>query len=368
MPPKKKAGVSKSPVSPTKLRSGRTTSVPGKFLEDQTQSGATRSDDEATRQNDGPHFQTINSAENFEKMFSMMEKLSSRMESLENRPKTPVNPPRDRSPKRKSRDRSRSEESYRSHSKKRKYRGESDTDSDSDSDSDYEDDYTIDRVFGGTIGDSIKPKLRKRILAGKFVELHELLPNYSTKKNPEFVFKTNPHSHQPTIVKNTKGSISSFGEWCEAMNVLSSVEIERAKTLEESTKLSKGLLTYRNQVQKLKNLGYDWFNFDRHFRMDMEIRRFPWETMRHDLMLQYQPRVQQSLNNTQSFRNSSLGNKGKHTHQKKQNNIPNGYCFPFHSQNNECKEGKQCKYEHKCFKCKAGVHPSYKCSQATQSR
>ena len=359
MPPKKKSG--EKPLSPVKLRSGRKTSVPEMVQQyDNNMNSATCSLGEATHQD----FENQKESK-FDKMFSMIENLSNRIVDMENqqKPSSSNDLHKVRSSKR---DRSRSEDSYRSHSRKRKsrVREESDTDSDSDSDIEYDDDYTIDRAFGGTVGDSIKPKLRKRILAGKFVELHELLPNNSTKKHPEFVFKTSSLSHQPTIVKNNNRSISSFGEWQEAMNTLSSIEIERAKTLDEAINLSKGLLTYRNQVAKLKILGYDWLNFDRHFRMQREIKRFPWESMRQDLMLQYQPRVQQALDNTnQYYRNNSLGRQGKHINQRKQSNIPNGFCFAFHNPNAECKESKHCKYEHKCFKCKAELHPAYKCQQ-----
>ena len=227
----------------------------------------------------------------------------------------------------------------------------------SSSDNDYDfDKYDIPTTtFGSLIGMGVSDNLRKKILNNKFIELSLLLPLYTHQDTDEFVLKKGLHE-SPKFVKNKPNRNITIAQWNEAFDIFISIHIECARTHSEVIKLTKALLTYRKEINNMKRLGYDWANYDRHFRTEREATICPWATTRQDLLLHYQH------NNRDTFRpynrnfNQTTAKKPLRT--KDGNSIPFGYCLSYHSINDRC-NNKQCGFKHQCPRCQQN-HPIFR--------
>ena len=125
------------------------------------------------------------------------------------------------------------------------------TDSDSDTSDELADKPTL---FGSIIGSSVNTKLRQKIISDKFVEMSDLLPQYYMQDSEEYVmqFKT-----KATFVKNKPRKTLNFNQWIEAFDIYTSIYIERATSVHDSTKILRALLTYRKELTNMKKLQYN---------------------------------------------------------------------------------------------------------------
>ena len=217
-------------------------------------------------------------------------------------------------------------------------------------------------TFGSAIGSTISTKVRNKILSNKFIEMHELLPNFHTLSN-EFTIR--PGKHGAQFVLAQPKLVVSFSQWCEGFDVFISIFIEQATSTTSAIKLTKALLTYKKQVTALYKQGYDGAGYDRHFRQEREHQPMSWSTLQADLQLQYAHMPRSNTSRPSNFRPPTprpatqpssttrvMRTPDGHT-------IPHGHCLSFHSHNERCDRGPQCPYAHKCPKCPIR-HPVYR--------
>ena len=248
--------------------------------------------------------------------------------------------------------------------------------SDSSPDTDY-DDYDIPQItFGAIVGSTLKDKIRKKILENKFLEMAELLPDFKSRKSVEDLLIQTDHNHAAKLVRKRPKIDINFGQWCEAFENFTAVYLERAKTRDSMLKLALSLLTYKRNITDLNRKNYDWAAYDRHFRTDRETDKATWSTVKHNLMVMYQPShdsFRQNRFQGNSTPNSTPYKKGHNTNNnfskplltKDGCSIPNGYCISFHSRNQRCTT-PNCQYLHRCPTCQ-GRHPVFSCPTTSQS-
>ena len=237
----------------------------------------------------------------------------------------------------------------------------SNTESDlSEHDTDFEDYDHPKTSFGSIVGLTVDDKIKKRILADKFVEMSELLPNFKSNKSDDYLTITKDKDHAPKFLKHRPKTDINFGQWCEAFSSHIAIYMEKAKTRNGIIKLTRSMLTYQRMITELKRKNYDWAAYDRHFRTDREKTKDSWATTRQDLLTTYQ---NGPLNSKQPFRPQRSHNEDNSNRNAQQiktrdgNTIPAGYCMAFHTKGQRC-EKKPCQYEHRCPKCK-GRHPIF---------
>ena len=197
----------------------------------------------------------------------------------------------------------------------------------------------------------------------------ELLPEQRFQRNNELTLQLKGNT--TTFKKQQHKHDLTFPQWSDAFDIFMAVYVERSKSAAKTTALVQQMLTYRKHISNLKRMGYDWQNYDRHFRKDREPRRrskhghtkhrgtkrCSFGTPRHDLMMTYQPqskdlfRPSNQINVRGSSKRYQSGSEG---HQQ----IPYGYCILFHSREVTCPKGYQCPYSHKCPRCNRN-HPLY---------
>jgi len=240
----------------------------------------------------------------------------------------------------------------------------------SNSDTDYEEYDKPMITFGTIVGQSVKDKLRQKILNNKYLEMAELLPNFkSNNKQDDSVTLKQDKNNAPRWVKSRPRCDINFGQWCEAFATFTSIHMERAKTRRAMLKLTRSLLTYQRKITALKKKNYDWAAYDRHFRSERETTKDSWATTRQDLLTMYQPSTQEHFRSQRA----NSGPQQRNQHQSKKRNqtrdgihIPAGYCIAFHTKGQRCTT-KDCQYEHRCPTCRAR-HPIFMQCNTAQSR
>jgi hypothetical protein len=229
----------------------------------------------------------------------------------------------------------------------------------SDNDTDFEE-YDVPKSSFGTVsGQTVTAKLKAKILANKFHEMAELLPNFKTQKTKEYSIQQS-RDHTPKFLQARPKCDINFGQWCEAFNMFTSISIEKAKTRDSVVKLAKSLLTYSLTITSLYRRNFDWAAYDRHFRWDRVSTKDSWATIRHDLLMLYRNDSPFRSSKTPSQSNtkarstqpaSATGTAGKQT-------VPKGYCIAYHSKGTWC-ETKDCTYLHVCSRCRK-PHPMFR--------
>ena len=234
----------------------------------------------------------------------------------------------------------------------------------SDSDSDMEDDfdYSPTASFGSTIGSVVTSKLKSKILAGKFVEMSDLLTRTNLKSSQEEYHMRPGKNNYSKFVKNQNVRNLPFSLWTKAFDVFISIYLERATTRDAILREAKHLLTYKEIVSRLMRTGHDWQNYDRHFRLEHEGNPMPWNTTRHDLMLEYQA---SSNNESQRPFRQQQHSSAKKLKTKDGAFIPVGYCTTYHSRNTHCTQ-KPCGYSHICPSCSLR-HPVFACNKQSKT-
>ena len=136
------------------------------------------------------------------------------------------------------------------------------------------------------------------------------------------------------------------------------------------------LLTYARDTRVRAQRGMDFLGFDKHFRIDREFNRCPWDEIRPDLNEIYRSRPSNTTQGTgaANFRPStSFPSNSQQQSQRSRytmssdkksfttadgHSLPVGQCIQFHTKGVRCEAGNTCKWRHTCEKCGAR-HPVY---------
>ena len=218
--------------------------------------------------------------------------------------------------------------------------------------------------FGLLVGETVPSKVRSKILADKFIELADLLPqNY---KNNQVVL-TATSDHQVKFLKPNGPKYITLDQWNSAFLIYMSIYADKATTLSQSKLINRQLLTYYRDVNTMAKENYQWRTYDRQYRKDRaaQPKPMPYSTIRHDLMLDAM-----STRNKDWARpgSSSQGSFRRQFTTSANTRTPLGYCLDFHNPTRFCNRPLDCKYKHVCPKC-GGRHPTFKCnSGSTQPR
>lgn len=221
------------------------------------------------------------------------------------------------------------------------------------SESEYENDLPV-TSFGCKTGDNISKKMVKKIRNDEFVEFQDLLPNFT--KNSDFCLTLDEENNAKFVRKNQRENLR-FTQWSEAFDIFSVIYVETHPQFgnDKSVKLMKELMTYRGTIRNIMKQGGNWQSYDKHFRFDLQNKRFKWSTIRYDLILMYTSSPSQKPN---------AGMSGQSTHMQKQPGKPTRYCYTFNSRFKTCHNGYSCALgKHLCMKCD-GNHPSFACNHA----
>ena len=129
------------------------------------------------------------------------------------------------------------------------------------------------------------------------------------------------------------------------------------------------MLQYAQEVESLARDGFDWYTYDRAYRIDRGNQPNPpcWSVTNQKLYnlitrkgsnkKAHNFRHQENLNRPQSSFSSQKTQQVPTT--------PATYCFAFHSPNKRCSR-YPCGYNHECHICKSGTHPAYRCRSIRQ--
>jgi len=197
--------------------------------------------------------------------------------------------------------------------------------------------------FGPVVGDTVTDKLKRKILNNTFIELGDLLPK-CTNETDEMLAVTS--DHQLKLKKKHNTSIS-FTDWSEAFDIFTSIYVTIATSRSQAIALIKEMFSFKKIVRNLMRQGYNWAEYDRHFRKDRESVPCSWASVRYDLMTQYAP----SLTRPQSM-------PGAGQSAQRPPVVPLGFCIRYHTKFQVC-SNKPCPYKHFCPRCQR-EHPAYK--------
>ena len=118
--------------------------------------------------------------------------------------------------------------------------------------------------------------------------MSDLLTRTNLKSSQEEFHMWPGKNNYSKFVKNQYVKNLPFFLWTKAFDVFISIYLERATTRDAILREAKHLLTYKEIISRLTRTGHDWQNYDPHFCLEHEGNPIPWNTTRHDLMLEYQ--------------------------------------------------------------------------------
>ncbi len=213
--------------------------------------------------------------------------------------------------------------------------------------------------FGLLVGQNVSQSLRQKIIADKYVDMYELLPEF-TKSEQHLVLTTSKNGEHLKLLKESKDVRITLDQWNQAFAHYMAIYQSTTSTYDDLNALILGMLTYQRDVNSLARKDLPWWRYDSQFRRDKSVNpsRFSFGDLRHDLIenIRYTPRTKQPFRpvqnrftgyKNQSFRNTSL------IQTESAQRIPQGFCFKFHSKNNRCTSKGQCRFTHACPNCGA---------------
>jgi hypothetical protein len=188
------------------------------------------------------------------------------------------------------------------------------------------------QYLSSIIGASVNQRLRHTIESNVYFEFSELLPMYREHKQEDLILVIDKNN-TPVFKKPKQSDYMSFSEWQEAFDIFVSIKVEFAP-LQEVVSLIKDLLTYKRSICNMKSMGYQWANYDRHFRKELENHYCSWATNKPDLLMLY-----------------SKPSPTTDTSYAKQNKVTkvNGWCRAFNSDKGCTRQ--YCRYSHFCSSC-----------------
>ena len=199
-------------------------------------------------------------------------------------------------------------------------------------------------VFTGglRLGDHLPVAIKQKIWDNKYLEFATIL---DPESEDSFSLSLN-NSKQPTIFLTPKRKkfLTESG-WIQAFDTYVAVYVQKyPEHLQD-------LLTYGNSIRKMMTAKQAWWYYDRQFRIGREHSLCSWATVRVDLFMNSE--FQNKGNSTVKSFQQDLKEKN---HEKEQI-IPPGYCFRFHSKGRTCTNGN-CSYKHSCPRC-GKTHPHF---------
>ena len=192
------------------------------------------------------------------------------------------------------------------------------------------------------LGLGIDSKIKDKIWANQYVELHTLL---STKKTDKIEFVDNGDGFLK-CKKSNSAAIKTFDKWLEAFHTF--VAIYSSKFPKETP----NLMRHATIVQRLSKQAGDEaaLFYDEHFRLWRQDNPeyLPWGQLNSELQNEALA-MGFSEKHNQPFQNKS-----------KQAGSSKPYCFRYNNSNGHCPR-QNCPFQHKCQKC-GGSHSKKQCT------
>ncbi len=140
--------------------------------------------------------------------------------------------------------------------------------------------------FGLLVGQTLRKKLRTKILKDKFVEFADLLPKSQQYNTEHLVLKASTDgSGTACFGRPVTKKFTTIDEWNEAFAIYMVTYLNKPTTAAETQLLAQELCTYQRDVNNLHKDGLPWYDYDRRFRQDRETTQYSFASIRHDLML-----------------------------------------------------------------------------------
>jgi len=194
---------------------------------------------------------------------------------------------------------------------------------------------------GAPIGTNVREATKRKIWEHKFIELHELIHH----DNPGYTMALSSTDDSPmlTFIPKKKRPLTQT-EWGSAFDVYIAVYVQRYPAQLND------ILSYAQHIKELMRSNSNWAYYDTRYRQDREFKHCSWLTVRKDLELwAFRQPVQPAAINT-----------------PRNERVPRGHCFKYHSRGSYCSNGSNCRFKHQCPRCTRN-HPAYaKCNQQNQ--
>ena len=175
------------------------------------------------------------------------------------------------------------------------------------------------------------------------------------------------------MMRSQKIITLNIEEWTEAFLIYLPLVQERETTASGMLALTQNMLTYLRNITNMYKMGYNWHDYDRHFRKRQEKYPHPWEIIDSNLEMMYRKPENKQNHTSQIFggqvqynQDQQDGENGAYKTPIKTRNgtiIKSGTCSRYNSQDIICK--LPCRYRHVCGKCE-GKHPIYQHGEITQ--
>ena len=197
---------------------------------------------------------------------------------------------------------------------------------------------------GRPIGSLVPQKVKQKIWAGEFVELHHLLstsePSESFRLEMGMGEAAGPSLH---IVPKRKSPQLSLSQWIRAWNRYMSV------VCQATPHHSVPLMQHMETVLSIAEQKGRWWIYDTEFRRMVATQEIAWGSAHLELFLSAMLQGQGA---------GTVGTPAT-THAGKRVPPPKGTCFQFHT-TGVCSRGLNCAFQHKCYGCLA-LHPYSTC-------
>ena len=200
----------------------------------------------------------------------------------------------------------------------------------------------------------VSEALKRKILAGDFVEMADLLDGKTDETTPQLPdwFKCLPGVKTDTASKK----ILNIADWTSAFHKYIYVLVTASKSFKEEFG---DMLAYSNEVLRIAKEGMDWLDYDRSFRMERADQpvgsKMRWSFF-HSYNYQHLKRIDQKQG-TSNFRGEPRV--AGHS-QSGEGYSLRGYCYDYHAKDRRCANPPSCKYRHRCPIASCGeAHPVY---------
>lgn len=199
-------------------------------------------------------------------------------------------------------------------------------------------------LMGTALDQNIPLKVKEKIWNGEFIDLATLIDpddfdSYSLS------FENASSGPSLSLRPNKRVKKLSLAQWGSAFAIFKCIVLKKTPTIFNE------LEKYGETVKRIAAEGGDWSWYDMQFRKQKQVNpNLSWSTTHPEFFLwSFRPQRFQKPGQA-TFPPSRQGDSSSLF-------VPQGFCFKYHKWGN-C---SGCRFKHECFKCKVGVHPSYKC-------
>ena len=200
----------------------------------------------------------------------------------------------------------------------------------------------------------VSEALKRKILAGEFVEMADLLDGKTEETAPQLPdwFQCLPGVKTDTASKK----ILTVADWISAFHKYIYVLVTASKSYKEEFG---DMMAYMNEVLRIAKEGKDWLEYDRSFRLERADQpvgsKMRWSFF-HSYNYQHLKRIDHKQG-TSNFRGLPRGS--GHS-QSVEGYSLQGHCFDYHAKDRRCANPITCKYRHRCPIANCGeTHPVY---------